>query len=461
VPGLSAIAARRVAALGALAVLLLVVVLLTTGGRSGGHTLYVTVSDATSLIKGQELKAGGGKIGVIDDVQAVDGGAKARLTLRVEDRAWPLPKDTRFAARFGGTAAFYNRHILVTPGTEGGPSLADGATIPATRFAVPVEIDQLLAVFDTDVRRDLKSFVNRSGVTLDRSLAPLQKTLDKTPQAVDQAARVFEDLTDDRGALDVTLRKTSDVVDAVRRADPNLSRLLTGAASTFSAIADKQAQLRTTLERLPGALTQTRTTLARAEHTLDGAGRLATRIAPGVRELRRVAVPLDDVLTSVRGIAPDARATLATVRRSTPQVNAFVARATTLSPQLGSIADGSIENLKCIRPYTPELMGLLTTWGDFMSWNDKKDKYLRARVENFLPTAYNDVPQSPGQLKQLFPDLRYGFPRPPGYNAGQPWYQPQCGAGKDAVDPSKDQEGRIAFTNQVPGPEQDPTKGKR
>ncbi|WP_354698887.1 hypothetical protein DSM112329_04585 [Paraconexibacter sp. AEG42_29] len=441
---------RRAVALGGLAAIVLLVVLLTGGGNAGSHTLYATVSDATNLIKGQELKAGGGKIGVIDDVRAIDGGAKARLTLSVEDRAWPLPKDTTFTARFGGTAAFYNRHILVTPGKEGGASLTEGADIPALDFRVPVEVDQLLSVFDTDVRRDLKSFVNRSGETLDRSQEPLRKTLDKTPQAITQAARVFEDLTDDRNALSLTLTKTDDVVDAVRRADPGLERLLTGAATTFSAIADKQTQLKTTVERLPGMLAQTRSTLTKAEGTLDDAGALATKLHPGVRQLRTIAAPLNDVLASVQTIAPDANATLATVRRSTPQVNTFLKRTTTLTPQIGSIADKAIENLNCIRPYTPELMGLLTTWGDFMSWSDTKDKYLRARVENFLPTPTNDVPQTPAQLKQTFPDLRYGFPRPPGYNAGQPWYIDECGAGKDAVDPSKDVEGAASFTNKIP-----------
>jgi hypothetical protein len=36
--------------------------------------------------------------------------------------------------------------------------------------------------------------------------------------------------------------------------------------------------------------------------------------------------------------------------------------------------------------------------------------------------------------------LHYAMPRPPGLNAGQPWFQPQCGAGPDALDPAKDPE---------------------
>ncbi|MCW3041271.1 MAG: Mammalian cell entry related domain protein, partial [Solirubrobacterales bacterium] len=296
-------------------------------------------------------------------------------------------------------------------------------------------------------RTDLKAFINRSGDTLARSRTPLVKVFTRTPPALDQAVHVFEDLTAERDALDTTLVRTDDVVDAVRRADPNLQRLLTGAASTFAAVADKQGQLKTTLDRLPAMLTQTRTTLGHAEDTLDGAGRLATKLAPGVRQLRAIAPPLDSVLASVQTIAPDAKATLKTVAASTTQVNRFLRRTTKLAPQLGSVAEKATTNLKCIRPYSPEIMGLLTTWGDFMSMADTKDKFLRARVENFLPTPDNDVAQTPAQLKKTYPDLRYGFPRPPGFNAGQTWYQPECGAGPDAVDPTKDQEGEHPVTD--------------
>jgi virulence factor Mce-like protein len=442
--------AGPIAVLAAAAIVLLLV--LTGGGEPAGHRLYATVTEATNLIKGQELKAGGGRIGTIQDIQAVDHGRKARLTLRVEDRAWPLPASTTFTTRFGGTASFYNRHILVRPGRPGGPMLDDGATIPARNFTVPVEVDQLLSVFDTGVRRDLKSFVGRSGAAFERSRAPLQDALDQTPQALDQAAHAFEDLTADRGALDLTLRQTDDVVDAVRRADPGLTRLLTGAATTFAAAAAKQEQLRTTLDRLPAMLGQTRETLGRARHTLDGAGALATRIGPGVRELRAVATPLDGVLASVQGIAPDARATLATVRGATPQVNALLARTTTLAPQLGTIADKAVVNLRCIRPYAPEIAGLLTTWADFMSWSDGNDKILRAQIQNYLPANYNSVPLKPVDVAKTFTGLRYGFPRPPGYLAGQPWFQPACGAGPDALDPAKDQEAQRPADSPVPAP---------
>jgi phospholipid/cholesterol/gamma-HCH transport system substrate-binding protein len=433
-------------ALGAVAILVLGAfgIALFTGPirfeTSDGHRLVAVVPEAANVLAGQELKAGGGKIGRIERLEAVEGGRRAKLTLRVEDRAWPLPQGTRFTIRWGGTASFSNRHVLVTPGPAGNPPLADGATIPARDFVAPVEVDQLLATFDAKARRDLKSFVNRSGVALDRSRGELRAVLQRAPGAVDQAAHVMGDVVADRSALDVAVRKADRVVDAVRRADPELGRLVQGAAGTFDAIADKQGRLRTTLQRLPAALEQTQRTLGRADGTLTRAGALARRLGPGGKELRAAAGPVDDVLASVQSIAPDARSTLATVRQATPDLNALLQRATTLAPQLGSLGDGAVENLQCIRPWTPEIVGLLMTWGDFMSWNDRNDKVLRATVQNFLPANFNSVPYTPAQAKKLYPQLRYGFPRPPGYLAGQPWYQPQCGAGPDAVDPSKDKE---------------------
>lgn len=434
---------RRTALLVLAAMLAAVAVLVTSSGEEGGHRISAVVPEATNLIAGQEVRAGGAVIGEIDDVEPVDRGRRARIVLRISDDAWPLPRDSRFSVRWGGTASFYNRHVLVSRGTEGGPALAEGEEIAASRFLVPVEVDQLLASFDGPVRTDLKSMINRSGLALDTARADLERTLDRAPAAITPAADLIGDLTADRGALRTTVRRTDRVVEAVRRADPGLSTLLDGAARTFSAIADRSTELGQTLRAMPATLGQVRTTLERADGTLADVGRLARDLGPGVRELRAIARPVDRTLGAVDDLAPSARATLRTVRRDGDELNALLTRLVTLSPQLGRTGDRAVENLECIRPYTPEIVALLMTWGDFMSWDDGNDKILRAQVQDFLPAQYNSVPLKPAQAAELYPGLRYGFPRPPGYNAGQPWFQPRCGAGEDALDPSKDREASL------------------
>ena len=65
---------------------------------------------------------------------------------------------------------------------------------------------------------------------------------------------------------------------------------------------------------------------------------------------------------------------------------------------------------------------------------------MRANVQNFLPAAFNSVPYTAGQAAKMFRGLEYGFPRPPGELANQPWFQPQCGITEKALDPAQDPE---------------------
>ena len=115
-------------------------------------------------------------------------------------------------------------------------------------------------------------------------------------------------------------------------------------------------------------------------------------------------------------------------------------RLTPIFTQLG-------EQLKCVRPYAPEIVMLGAVWGDWISPVDERDHLLRATLQNFLPAQYNAVPLTPKEVADANPGLEYGFPRPPGALARQEWYQPECGAGPDAQDPAQDQEGNVFRQN--------------
>jgi ABC-type transporter Mla subunit MlaD len=166
------------------------------------------------------------------------------------------------------------------------------------------------------------------------------------------------------------------------------------------------------------------------------------RLAPGVRELRKTTSPLDHVLATVVDVTPDARSSLRSLKAATPQLNPLLSTVTTVAPQLGSISRQATEALKCIRPYTPDIMSFFSTWGDALVSGDGRDKYFRAAVQSLLPATTNLNAYDTAAAVKAFPGTRYGFPQPPGYNAGQPWFLPECGAGPDALDPALDPEAR-------------------
>jgi hypothetical protein len=111
-------------------------------------------------------------------------------------------------------------------------------------------------------------------------------------------------------------------------------------------------------------------------------------------------------------------------------------------PQVASIGRQSTKELKCIRPYSADIIAFFTNWGDFLSYTDGRDKFIRANVQSFMPAPVNIATYNSAEASKAWPGMRFGFPRPPGYNVGKPEFIPDCGAGRDAIDPAFDAESR-------------------
>lgn len=419
-----------------------VVVLLRSGGDA--HHLTISVTDATNVIPGQEIRLAGIHVGEVGAVNAVDRGKRARLRLDLENRVWPLRRGTRIALRWGGTISYSNRYLALLPSSTG-TQYAEGDEIPPSDFRAPGEFDATLRTFSPTTRRDLRAMLANSSVAVRRAAPALRSALDSAPPAVRGANLLLTDLVSDQVALRTLIRSTDQVVDAAMAANPTMGRMVTGGATTLRAVAAEARALQQGLSLAPATLRTARGTLDRANRTLAVADRLAVRLAPGVTEARRIARPLNDTLATLQRVAPDATATLGSVRRALPHLDPILRLVTKRLPQIGSISSQSVEQLKCIRPYTPDIVAFMTNWADFMSPNDGVDRYLRANVEAPLPMVTNLDSRAPAEAVKDSPDLRYAFPRPPGHNAGQPWFLPECGAGRDALDPSKDPEARHAY----------------
>jgi ABC-type transporter Mla subunit MlaD len=397
------------------------------------------VPQAVSVVPGQQIRMYGVAVGSVEGVAVADRGRRARLTLGLDDRAWPLHAGSRMRLRWGGTVSFDNRYIALAPSTSG-PLLRQDGSFPSAHFTVPVELDTFLATFDGPTRRGLKTFFDNAGATFPNAAAPLGAVLGAAPAAVQQTSDLLADLDSNETALATLVRSGDGVINAIHDSQPGLDTLVSAAAQTLSATAGQAANIRASLQLAPSTLAQTRTTLAAAAPTLTLAATTLTRLSPGVTQLRALAPTLDDALRTVITVGPDATSTLVNLRTLVPHLNPLLDVLTERMPQLGSIGTETAQQLECIRPYTPDIVSWFTDWGGFMSSSDGVDRYLRANVEVPIAIPVNANSESPAQLIKDTPQLTYAFPRPPGYNAGQPWFLPQCGAGRDALNPADDPE---------------------
>jgi hypothetical protein len=87
------------------------------------------------------------------------------------------------------------------------------------------------------------------------------------------------------------------------------------------------------------------------------------------------------------------------------------------------------------------MAALLSTWASFTKGYDH-DGHVGRLWANYGPTSVTSTPDISTEDFTRRTGQGYGLVRPPGYNAGKPWYLPECNAGPDGVDPAKDPEHR-------------------
>jgi phospholipid/cholesterol/gamma-HCH transport system substrate-binding protein len=435
---------------GALAVAAVVVVVVLATGGGSGHRLWVTINEATGVLPGQVVRMAGQPVGEIASVTALDHGHRARIGLRIDDRAWPLTRGATMDLRWGGTISYLERYIEVTPGPRQAPSYADGGSFPASAFTIPVEFDSLVNDFTPKVRRDFHALLTRGGAAFAQAEPGFRATVARAPAAVTQASQLLTAIDNTGQTLSTLVSSTAGVIASVRGAQPTVEQLVSGAGQTLDVIGQHAASLEATLSRAPGTFAHVRDTLASANRTLDLVGSVTTRLAPGVTQLRDTVAPLDQLLRTIVQVGPVAQTTLRIAGSSAPAVTALLGRATQLMPQIDSDLTQAIPQLACIRPYSPDIVSLFTNWGGFLSSNDGRDFETRINPAEIAWAPTNIQAQTPAQAAALFPTLQDAFPRPPGEAAGQPWFQPQCGAGPNSLNPADDPEARPGSTFLIP-----------
>jgi virulence factor Mce-like protein len=133
---------------------------LASGGSGQQITAYF--SEAIGVYPGSTVRVLGVQVGTIDSVQPM--GKQVKVTMTVNGG---VPVPARADAVVVAASVVSDRYIQLSPPYTGGPQLAPGAVIPASRTATPVEVDQLyssLAKLATDLG---PNGVNKNGALSD------------------------------------------------------------------------------------------------------------------------------------------------------------------------------------------------------------------------------------------------------------------------------------------------------
>ena len=117
------------------------------------YNVKAELPNAANLVVGNEVRIGGERVGTVSTIQPVrhsNGVDTAVISMKLEKRVDPLPRDSTVIVR--PRSALGLKYVEITPGRAGSGYPA-GSTIPLSQAQPrPVEIDQVLNMFNKPTR---------------------------------------------------------------------------------------------------------------------------------------------------------------------------------------------------------------------------------------------------------------------------------------------------------------------
>lgn len=306
------LAARKSSAVGIVGVVVLVMIatMATTSasdtGRSGESiTLYAESEDAGALIKGNDVRMYGVKIGVIGDLEVVRNDT-AKMTLELTSAQTPIHTDATLRVR--PVSLLGERYLELDPGSADAPRAEDGFIFPAEQVSRSVDLDEVLDTVDDPTGTALSALVQTLGDGLAGNGDSTAEAISAMGPSMKQANELVTLLSGQTATLQQLIDALDPVVAAVGTKDgASVDSLIDSADRLLSATSGQQAALRATLEELPSTLVTAQKTLAR----LSG---LADEATPALKSARPFTDDLDQIADEAIDFTDAASPAIATLK---------------------------------------------------------------------------------------------------------------------------------------------------
>jgi len=297
------------------------------------YTLNLEVPNAAQLVKGNEVRLGGTRVGVIQDITPVqhpNGAVSARLLLDLETTVKPLPTDSRAIVR--PRSALGLKYVELTRGTAS-TGFEDGATVPLSQAKpAPVEIDEVFNLFDDRTRAASQRNLTEFGNALTGRGQDLNNAIGELEPLFTNLRPVARNLADQRTGLGRLFRALGRTAAQVAPVAEQQASLFTNLDRTFGALAEVTAPIQDSITSGPATLDAGTREFPRQRPFLRNSAAFFRELRPGTRALAIAAPDLADAF--VAG-TPVLRRSIALNQRLKPTFRTLQAFAQDPSVSLG------------------------------------------------------------------------------------------------------------------------------
>jgi virulence factor Mce-like protein len=290
--GISGLASNPIL-VGAVTVLVVIVAVFLAYNANNGlpfvstYDLKAQVPNADALVKGNEVRIGGVRVGIVRSVVPVElenGEFAAELDLKLDKSAEPLPVDSTIAVR--PKSALGLKFLQVTPG-DSSEAFEAGDTIPVTASTPePVDIDEFFGMFDEKTRDAIRQNLSGFGNALAGRGPQLNEAIGALRRLAENGQPVLQTLvapSTDFGGFWRALSALSATVAPVAEQQASLFVALDQTFGAFARVS--RPYIQETIEKSPGTLDTVNSSLPAINPFLKSSERFFAALQPGAKAL--------------------------------------------------------------------------------------------------------------------------------------------------------------------------------
>jgi ABC-type transporter Mla subunit MlaD len=260
------------------------------------YQLTVRVPNAANLVKGNEVRIGGTRVGLVSEIKPVHvtqtDTYQAELTIKLQTSVKPLPNDSTVLIR--PRSALGLKYVEITKGTSK-QGFEDGATVPlGNARPKQVEIDEVLNTFDDKTRRAAQLNLLEFGNALAGRGKDLNTFVREVNPLLLHLVPVMRNLSDPDTRLREFFRALGRSASIVAPVAQTQADLFVNLDTTFNALSEVRGDIQQSITGGPPALNAAIKGFPVQRPFLANNQRLFAELRPGVHALRGTANDLAD-----------------------------------------------------------------------------------------------------------------------------------------------------------------------
>jgi phospholipid/cholesterol/gamma-HCH transport system substrate-binding protein len=267
--------------------------------RAKPYEIKVPFNEATQLAEQSDVRISGVNVGKVQNIALAPNGRQALATVDIDDKYAPLPESIRAILRT--KTLLGETYIEFTPGSNDGPKLADGATVPEANVAESVQLDEIFRTFDPETRAAFQSWMQEAAVAIHGQGQGLSYGLGELEPTFTDFDKLFRVLDTQRVEVGQLLRNGATTFEALRGREGELASLIQSSNAVFQTTARRDHDIEALFRAFPTFQDESRLTLNRLKGFAVNADPLMRQLVPAAEQLSPTFIALAKLAPEAKG----------------------------------------------------------------------------------------------------------------------------------------------------------------